>query len=105
MKPVIKYQGGKTRELPLIDKYKPAAFSRIVEPFCGGAAVSFYYGIDCLLNDINPMLINLYKVIQSENYSHVQNRINQLKTFDHDALEPVYYAARMLLTIQSITVI
>ena len=94
IKPIVKYQGGKTRELPLIDKIKPAAFSRIVEPFCGGAAVSFYYGIDCLLNDINPMLINLYKVIQSENYSHVQNRINELKTFDHDALEPVYYAAR-----------
>ena len=94
MKPVIKYQGGKTRELPLIDMIKPTTYSRIVEPFCGGAAVSFKYGNECVLNDINPMVINLYKVIQSSDFPLLLNRINELKTFEHDALQEAYYAAR-----------
>jgi DNA adenine methylase len=94
MKPVIKYQGGKTRELPLIDMVKPTTYSRIVEPFCGGAAVSFKYGNECVLNDINPMVINLYKVIQSSDFPLLLNRINELKTFEHDALQEAYYTSR-----------
>ena len=43
MKPIIKYQGGKTRELPIIKKLAPTEFNRIIEPFAGGAAVSFAY--------------------------------------------------------------
>jgi len=94
LKPIIKYQGGKTRELPLIRSLTPPSFSRIVEPFCGGAAVSFAYGDPCVLNDINSQVINLYKVIQSSDYVHVQQRINELKTYDHDALSKAYYTAR-----------
>ena len=94
MKPVIKYQGGKTRELPLIDMIKPTEYSRIVEPFCGGGAVSFHYGDDCVLNDINPQVINLYKVIQSSDFPALLHHINILKTFEHDALQEAYYAAR-----------
>ena len=41
MKPIIKYQGGKTRELPIIKKLAPAEFERIMAPFAGGAAVSY----------------------------------------------------------------
>lgn len=94
MKPVIKYQGGKTKELPLIKQLAPAQFSRIVEPFCGGAAVSLHYGNQCVLNDINPAVINLYNVIASEDYSALQSTIDRIKTYDHDALEQQYYAAR-----------
>ena len=94
MKPVIKYQGGKTRELPLIDMIKPTTYSRIVEPFCGGAAVSLHYGDNCVLNDINPLVVNLYNVLGSSDYVHVQNRVNELKTYDHDNLSEQYYIAR-----------
>ena len=45
MKPLVKYQGGKTRELKIISKMMPKEFNRVVEPFCGGAALSF----SCLL--------------------------------------------------------
>ena len=63
MKPIIKYQGGKTRELPIIKKLAPTEFNRIIEPFAGGAAVSFAYSILCtnvllpvdgLLGSLNP---------------------------------------------------
>ena len=40
MKPLVKYQGGKTRELKIISKMMPKEFNRVVEPFCGGAALS-----------------------------------------------------------------
>ena len=41
MKPIVKYQGGKTKELPLIRQMLPDQFDRVLEPFCGGGAVSF----------------------------------------------------------------
>lgn len=94
MKPVIKYQGGKTKELPLIKQLVPEQFFRIVEPFCGGAAVSLNYDHSCVLNDINPAAINLYKVIASKDYPALQSRIDTIKSYDHDALEQAYYAAR-----------
>ena len=78
MKPVVKYQGGKTKELPIIKQLAPQ-FKRIVEPFCGGAAVSLYYADYCVLNDINDAVINLYKVIGSDDYSTLQNRINEIR--------------------------
>ena len=97
MKPVIKYQGGKSKELPLIKQMLPRKFDRVVEPFCGGAAVSFGLQTPAVLNDINPMVINLYKVLQSSDYVHVLNRINELKTYEHDALQEAYYIARNVI--------
>ena len=94
MKPVIKYQGGKSKELPLIKERLPKRFNRVVEPFCGGAAVSFGLRTPALLSDINPMVINLYKVLQSEDFVGVLHRINVMKTYEHDALQEAYYAAR-----------
>lgn len=97
MKPIVKYQGGKTRELPLIKQLLPSDFSRVIEPFCGGAAVSFELQKPAILNDINPMLINLYKVVQSSDYVHVLDRIEALKTYEHDALQEVFYSARSII--------
>ena len=48
MKPVVKYQGGKTKELSLIKQLAPP-YKRIIEPFCGGAAVSLNYGDVCVV--------------------------------------------------------
>lgn len=94
MKPVIKYQGGKSKELPLIKSMLPQEFDRVVEPFCGGAAVSF--GLECpaILSDINPMVYNLYKVIQCSDYFELQQSIDIFKTYEHDALQVAFYAAR-----------
>ena len=101
MKPIIKYQGGKRRELPLIDMIKPPSFSRIVEPFCGGGAVSLHYGDMCVLNDINPIVTNLYQVVQSDEFVELLNQINVIKTYDHDQLQNAYYIARDVINNQS----
>ena len=44
MKPLVKYQGGKSREIKIISQLMPKEYDRIVEPFCGGAAVSLQIG-------------------------------------------------------------
>jgi DNA adenine methylase len=96
-KPVIKYQGGKTKELPLITKLAPSYFERTIEPFCGGAAVSLYYEKPCVLNDINALVINLYTVIQGNQYSELQKKVNEIKCYDHDQLEEIYYSSRNII--------
>jgi len=95
MKPVIKYQGGKSKELPLIKEMLPKGFNRVVEPFCGGAAVSFGLCYPALLSDINKSVINLYQVIaDSDQYPTLQRRVDEIKGYDHDMLQEEYYKAR-----------
>jgi DNA adenine methylase len=95
MKPIVKYQGGKSKELPLIKQLLPNQFTRVVEPFCGGAAVSFGLGYNSLMSDINRDVINLYSVVANESlYPNLQVRVNELKTLEHDDLEKEFYAAR-----------
>jgi DNA adenine methylase len=98
MKPIVKYQGGKSKELPLIKQLLPSQFSRIIEPFCGGCAVSFGLGYNSILNDINRDLINLYSVVSDDKlYPQLQNRINLIKELEHDSLEVEYYGAREVI--------
>lgn len=98
MKPIIKYQGGKSKELPVIKQLLPQQFSRVVEPFCGGAAVSYGLGYSTLMSDINRDVINLYSVVANEHlYPKLQLKINKFKTLDHDDLEREYYAARSVI--------
>lgn len=95
MKPIIKYQGGKTRELPIIKKLAPAKFERIIEPFAGGAAVSFAYEKPAILCDINEALINLYCMVQQPSIFHeIFSHVSWLKTLEHNDLEKEYYKAR-----------
>jgi DNA adenine methylase len=98
MKPVIKYQGGKTRELKTINTMLPCNYERVVEPFCGGAALSFSLGKPAVLTDINHQVINLYRVIADDNlYPKLQEVVDLYKTYDHDKLSPIYYDARSVI--------
>jgi len=42
MNPVLKYRGGKSREIPRFLQYIPDDFNRYIEPFFGGGAVYFH---------------------------------------------------------------
>ena len=95
LKPIVKYMGGKSRELPLIKQLLPKQFTRVVEPFCGGAAVSFGLGYPALMSDINRDVINLYSVVaNAELYPELQLIVNTIKTLEHDDLEKEFYSAR-----------
>lgn len=62
-KPPLKWAGGKRWQVPyLIGRWKPYSHRRLVEPFCGGLAVTLsLMPHAALLNDANPHLIGFYK--------------------------------------------
>ncbi|MDQ2938680.1 MAG: Dam family site-specific DNA-(adenine-N6)-methyltransferase [Acidobacteriota bacterium] len=61
--PPLKWAGGKRWQVPHLRKYwESESHRRLVEPFCGGLAVTL--GLlpeQALLNDINPHLVNFYR--------------------------------------------
>ena len=68
LRPPLKWAGGKRWQLPhLRPLWAPHRHRRLVEPFCGGLAVTL--GLmpqRALLNDVNPHLINFYPMAQEE---------------------------------------
>ena len=62
VRPPLKWAGGKRWQLPHLEPFwKAHNYRRLVEPFCGGLAVTTGLMPErALLNDINPHLINFY---------------------------------------------
>jgi DNA adenine methylase len=61
--PPLKWAGGKRWQVPRIARlWATHRHRRLVEPFCGGLAVSLGLGpARALLNDVNPHLVNFYR--------------------------------------------
>ena len=63
VRPPLKWAGGKRWQVPVLEPYwESFTDRRLVEPFCGGLAVTT--GLSphrALLNDINPHVINFYQ--------------------------------------------
>ena len=66
IRPPLKWAGGKRWQVPhLLPLWEPHARRRLVEPFCGGLAVTL--GLQpgrALLNDANQHLVNFYRWLQ-----------------------------------------
>lgn len=66
LRPPLKWAGGKRWQVPhLKPLWEPHCSRRLVEPFCGGLAVTL--GLEprrALLNDANPHLIHFYRWLQ-----------------------------------------
>lgn len=65
--PILKYPGGKMRELPIIRQALPN-FTNYYEPFLGGGAV--WLNVEAnhyFVNDFSSDLMNLYQLIQERN--------------------------------------
>lgn len=91
MKPVLKYLGGKSREIKYFEKYIPS-FDTYIEPFCGGASVLFHLEPEhAIVNDIDPLLINFYKVLQYK-YTGLMAYLETLEN-----TEVCYYKVRSLI--------
>lgn len=89
-KPFLKWAGGKTQLLPIIDSFLPERFNgeneiTYIEPFVGGGAMLFYMlkkysNIKrAIINDINPRLAKTYSVIKNEPYSLI-DALNELQS-------------------------
>ena len=73
MKPILKYRGGKSREIKYFKDYIPK-FDTYYEPFFGGGAVYFYLEPQkAVINDVNKRLIDFYKDVKDEfDLTHIQ---------------------------------
>lgn len=79
MRPMIKYRGGKSKEIPQIEQHIPAFEGRYIEPFLGGGALFFHLEPEhAIINDINSKLIGFYRGV-SEDYPRVRTELNELE--------------------------
>ena len=79
MNPVLKYRGGKSREIPRFLQYIPDDFNHYIEPFFGGGAVFFYLEPDrAIINDANTKLMTFYQQLR-DNYSAMRTQLDTLQ--------------------------
>ncbi|MDR2925538.1 MAG: Dam family site-specific DNA-(adenine-N6)-methyltransferase [Azoarcus sp.] len=79
MNPVLKYRGGKSREIPRFLQYIPDDFDRYIEPFFGGGAVYFYIEPDnAIINDANNRLMMFYRQLRDE-YPEMRHQLDELQ--------------------------
>ncbi len=113
MKPIIKYRGGKSKEIPYLIPHFPIYQGRYIEPFFGGGAMFFHLEPNnAVINDINVRLMNFYRAVQN-NYYELRDELSQLEEIYNqnraeferlkkenpeervpDANEPLYYHLR-----------
>lgn len=79
MKPILKYRGGKSREIPQFISYIPTDFDTYIEPFLGGGAVYFYLNHrPSIINDVNEKLMTFYKQLRN-NFDEVKRQLKSLQ--------------------------
>ena len=86
MKPMIKYRGGKSREIPSIVRHIPHFTGRYIEPFFGGGALFFHMEPrTAIIGDINEKLMQFYRGVRDE-YPLLRSEL--------DKMEQLYSAQR-----------
>ena len=113
LKPMIKYRGGKSRELEKYRRFIPKRYETYYEPFVGGGATFFALAPQkSVIGDINEPLVNFYRDVRNrfddlskelasieEIYERNQNEYKLRKMASPDkrvpnANEAFYYALR-----------
>ncbi len=76
---MIKYRGGKSREIPHIMWHVPRFSGRYVEPFFGGGALFFYLEPrQAIINDINHRLMAFYRGVR-DNYADLRSELDEIE--------------------------
>lgn len=79
MKPMIKYRGGKSKEIPQLMWHIPRFSGRYVEPFFGGGALFFHLEPrQAIINDINTKLIRFYQGVRDD-YEHLRQELDAIE--------------------------
>lgn len=79
MNPMIKYRGGKSKEISHFISNMPENYNRYIEPFFGGGALYFYLEPqNAIINDVNTKLYSFYKQMQ-EGYPSVRKQLDELQ--------------------------
>lgn len=97
MNPLLKYRGGKSREIARFEKYIPQSFSTYIEPFFGGGALYFYLEPqNAIINDINEKLIAFYCNVRDD-FSILRNQLNILQD-TYEANQKLFRALKVNTT-------
>ena len=95
LKPLLKYPGGKTSELKIIDEYMPSEINSYIEPFVGGGAVYFYLNHkNNYINDKSEELMLLYQYVKNNNkdfYDEMDSIISNWDKLGHLASDERIY--------------
>lgn len=79
MNPVLKYRGGKSREIPRFIQHIPNDYDRYIEPFLGGGSVYFYLEPEnAILNDLNIRLMTFYTQLRN-NYPLMRQQLDEIQ--------------------------
>ena len=66
MRPIIKYRGGKSKEIVQYERFIPHDYDVYWEPFFGGGATYFYLEPErAVVSDINVPLMNFYREVRN----------------------------------------
>lgn len=91
-KPIVKWAGGKRQMLEVLNENRPRSFNKYIEPFVGGGALFFdLEPEEAIISDVNPELINLYRVV----VENVEGLIEKLSLMKNE--EEYYYKVRALV--------
>lgn len=84
MKPMIKYRGGKSKEIPHIMWHVPRFTGRYIEPFLGGGALYFHLEPrEAIINDINTKLMSFYAGVR-DNYDTLRIELDEIESLYAD---------------------
>jgi DNA adenine methylase len=84
MKPLVKWSGGKSREIEHFEKYIPD-YDRYIEPFIGGGALYFNQEPDnAVINDVNYDLINFYRQIANGYGGYIYELMSKYSNTEDD---------------------
>jgi DNA adenine methylase len=95
---ILKYPGGKSKELKYIKPFFPEDAKRFIDPFVGGGSV--WIGNDynqLLINDYSKDLINLYNVIKYNN-----DELKKLLTIFNNDLDEILFSAEVLIKLNGV---
>jgi len=78
MKPLVKYRGGKSKEIPHILKHIPKYEGKYIEPFFGGGALYFHLEPKkAIINDINSKLMDFYLGVKND-FDNLQKELDEI---------------------------
>lgn len=98
---MIKYRGGKSKEIPNIMWYVPRFSGRYIEPFFGGGALFFYLEPrKAIINDINKKLIEFYLGVR-DNFLQLREELDEIEDMymryraEFDSMKAAYPSERV----------
>lgn len=98
---MIKYRGGKSKEIPNIMWHIPQFIGRYIEPFFGGGALYFYLEPrKAIINDINSKLMGFYRGVR-DNFTTLRKELDEIEKLytknrkDFEALKKMYPTERV----------